>query len=301
MNRRLGVLAMLTAVVIYGANFGLSRHGLLSGLTPDDLVALRYTTAGVLLAPIFIRAGVADCAGVGWGRGILLAIMSGVPMALLMNTGLSLAPAAHGAAIGPGTVTLVGLVGSAVLFGIRPSRPALIGIAIVVAGLAAIAIAGSRSAGPTALVGDLFFLATGLLWGLYPLLLQKWNVGAMTSTAIVSVLSLVYVPIYLLARDPRLLDVDPWIVAFQALNQGILSLILGLWLWGYAIRALGAATAQRFPPLIPVIGTILAIPILGEWPGPLQSLGVALIVAGLALAAFAHHLAGSRAQTLTRS
>ena len=103
MNRRLGILAMLGAVAIYGANFGISRHALLNGLTPDDLVALRYGIAGTLLLPVFIRRGIADCAGIGWRRGIVLAIMSGVPMALLMTTGLAMAPASHAAAIGPGT------------------------------------------------------------------------------------------------------------------------------------------------------------------------------------------------------
>lgn len=287
MSRRLGVLAMLGAVTIYGANFAISRHALLNGLTPDDLVAMRYGIAGLVLLPVFVLRGIGDCAGIGWGRGILLAIMSGVPMALLMNTGLSLAPASHGAAIGPGTVTVIGVVGSAILFGARPPPVALVGIGIVLAGLAAIAVAGSRTGTPTVLLGDLFFLATGLLWGLYPLLLQRWNIGAMTSTAVISVLSLVYIPFYALLLRPRIFDVDPWVVAFHALNQGLLNVILGLWLWGYAVKVLGAAQAQRFPPLMPVAGTLLAIPILGEWPAPLQALGVALIVAGLGLAAFA--------------
>lgn len=290
MDRRLGVLAMLAAVSIYGANFALSRHALLNGLAPDDLVAMRYGIAGLVLLPVFMRRGIGDCAGVGWPRGILLAIMSGVPMALCMNTGLSLAPASHGAAIGPGTVTVIGVVGSAMLFAVKPPPLVLVGIGVVLAGLAAIAVAGSRTGSPTVLVGDLFFLATGLLWGLYPLMLQKWNIGAMTSTAIISVLSLVYIPFYVLWARPRIFDVDPWVAAFHAVNQGLLNVILGLWLWGYAVKVLGAAQAQRFPPLMPVAGTLLAIPVLGEWPPPLQALGVALIVAGLGLAAFADRL-----------
>jgi drug/metabolite transporter (DMT)-like permease len=293
MSRRLGVLAMLGAVTIFAANFAISRHALLHGLTPDDLVALRYGVAGALLLPVFLRRGVADCAGVGWRRGILLAIMSGVPMPLLMNTGLSLAPASHGAAIGPGTITVIGVVGSLFLFGVKPSHAAVVGIGVVLAGLAAIGIAGSRTGGPSTLVGDLFLLAAGLLLGLYPLLLQKWNVGAMTSTTIVSVLSLVYVPVYALLLQPRIFVVDPWVAAFHGANQGLVNVILGLWLWGHAVRVLGAAQAQRFPPLIPVIGTLIAIPVLGEWPPPLQALGIALIVAGLGIAAFANRRAGN--------
>src|SRR5205085_11970056 len=49
MTPRLAILAMLGAMLIYGANFGLSRHALLHGLTPDDLVAMRYGIAGVAL------------------------------------------------------------------------------------------------------------------------------------------------------------------------------------------------------------------------------------------------------------
>ena len=36
----------------------------------------------------------------------------------------------------------------------------------------------------------------------------------------------------------------------------------------------------------PVIGALIATPILAEGPGPLQTLAIALIVAGLALSAY---------------
>ena len=282
---RLGVLAMLGSVVIYGANFPLSRLATQQGLSPADLAALRYAIAGTLLLPVFIRAGAASCAGVGWRRGLVLAVLSGVPMALVMNTGLKYAPAGHGAALGPGVVTVVGIVGSYLLFRVRPSVYALFGIAVVLGGLACVAAAGTAS-GPNVVLGDALFVTTGLLWGFYPLLLQRWQVGGMISTAIVSVLSLPYIPLYIAFLDPGLTRVEPWVLAFHAANQGIVNMILGLWLWGSAVRILGAARAQRFPPLIPVCGTLLAIPVLGEWPGPLQALGVGLIVSGLALAAF---------------
>ena len=289
-QRRLGVLAMLIAVLIYGGNFAFSRHATLNGLTPHDLAALRFGTAGLLMLPLFLRQGFATCAGIGWGRGILIAAMSGVPMVLLMNTGLSLAPAAHAAAIQPGMVTLIGVVGSVVLFRIIPSPVAFIGIAVVLGGLACIGVAGTLSGSANVVLGDLCFVAAGSLWGLYPLLLQRWRLGAMTATAVVAVLSLAYLPIYAGLLDPRLLAADPWLVAFHAVNQGVLNVILGLWLWGTAVRVLGAAEAQRFPPLIPVAGTLLAVPIVGEWPGPLQAAGVCLIVSGLGLAAFGDRL-----------
>jgi drug/metabolite transporter (DMT)-like permease len=290
LQRRLAILAMLTAVGIYGANFGLTRHATLNGLTPADIAALRFGTAGLLLLPLFLRHGASTCAGIGWGRGLLLALMSGVPMVLIMNTGLSLAPAAHGASIQPGTVTLLGAVGSIVLFGAVPTRFTVIGIAIVLAGLACIGLAGSTSGSSKVILGDLCFLAAGTLWGLYPLMLQRWNVGAIPSTAVIAVLSLAYLPFYALLAKSNLGAVDPLFVLFHAFNQGVLNVIVGLWLWGTAVRVLGAEVAQRFPPLIPVVGTLSAVPILGEWPGLLQSLGVAFIVSGLLLTAFGARL-----------
>jgi len=290
------IAAMLIAVAIYGGNFVVTRHATLNGLTPNDLAALRFAVGGLLLLPVFLRAGIATCAGIGWGRGLVLASMSGVPMVLLMNTGLSLAPAAHGAAIQPGTVTVIGVVGSVVLFGLRPPPIVAAGIATVLVGLACIGIAGGTSGSRDVVLGDLCFLAAGSLWGLYPLLLQRWQVGAITSTAIVAVLSMSFLPVYAVLGS-NLLAVDPWIVALHAANQGVLNLILGLWLWGSAVRTLGAAEAQRFPPLIPVVGTLLAIPVLGEWPGPLQAAGVALIVGGLGVASAGQRLVARRAAT----
>jgi drug/metabolite transporter (DMT)-like permease len=291
MNSRLGVLAMLGSVAIYGANFPLSRLATQQGLSPFDLAALRYGIAGVLLLPVFVRAGFTTCAGIGWRRGVVLAILSGVPMALIMNTGLKYAPAGHGAALAPGMVTVIGALGSYLLFRVRPSRYGLFGIGVTLVGLACIAAAGTASGSPNVMLGDALFLLNGLLWGFYPLLLQRWQVGGMVSTAIVSVLSLPYIPIYAAFLQPGLAQVDVGILAFHAVNQGIFNMILGLWLWGSAVRILGAARAQRFPPLIPVCGTLLAIPVLGEIPGPLQALGVVLIVSGLVLAAFGAQLA----------
>ena len=75
--------------------------------TVQNMLALRFATAGLLLLPLFLRPGLASCGGVGWGRGLLLTLSSGFPMTFLMLMGLTLAPAAHGATIGPGTVTII--------------------------------------------------------------------------------------------------------------------------------------------------------------------------------------------------
>jgi len=284
-RRGFAILAMLGAVLIYGTNFAISRHALLNGMTPHDLTALRFLFSGLLLLPLFLKSGVTTCAGVGWGRGLVLTLMSGLPMTMLMMQGLAWSPAAHGAAIGPGTVTVIGALGGAVLFGVRPPHSVVIGILVVLSGLALIGFAASASGARNVILGDLCFLGVGLIWGGYPLMLQLWRVDPLKATAILSVLSLaVFLPYYLLTQHSNLPSIPLWIVLLHGVNQGILNVVVGLWLWGWAAREIGAAESGRYPPLIPVIGALSAIPLLGEWPGPYQWGGIALIVGGLLLA-----------------
>lgn len=286
-RRRLAVAGMLLSVLIFGSNFVISRHAVLNGIGAHDLLALRFATAGLLLLPLFLRAGgFANCGGVGWNHGFWLAVTSGFPMTFLMLTGLTMAPAAHGATIGPGTVTVIGIIGSVVLFGARLSAPLVVGILAVICGLGFLAFAGSGGAGAETLRGDLCFLGVGLLWGFYPLLIQLWKVNGLRGAVIVSVLSLAYLPFYFLFFF-RGFDIAPWwVLVLHAIYQGVVNVILGLWLWGWAAHVLGAAIVGRFPPLIPVTGTTLAIPALGEIPGPLQLAGFGLIISGLFVASW---------------
>jgi drug/metabolite transporter (DMT)-like permease len=280
--RQLAILAMLGSVTIYGVNFVISRHAMLNGFTPFDLAALRFGFSGLILLPLFLRqGGFGDCAGIGWGRGLLLAIMSGAPMSLLQMTGLSLAPAAHGATIGPGIVALMSLLGGVYLFGGMITRQAIFGLAIVLVGLACFALGATRAPTRDVLVGDLCFFLMAIVWGGYPLAVQKWKIDPLVATSVLCVLSMAYLPIYWLFLPSNLANIPFWIVVFHAFNQAILNMIVGLWLWGWAARTVGAASTSRFPPLIPVIGTLTAIPLLGEWPGIYQSVAVVLIVMGL--------------------
>jgi drug/metabolite transporter (DMT)-like permease len=280
--KQLAILAMLGSVVIYGVNFVISRHAMLNGFTPFDLAALRFGFSGLILLPLFLReGGFADCAGIGWGRGILLAIMSGAPMSLLQMTGLSLAPAAHGATIGPGIVALMSLLGGVYLFGGTITRQAIFGLTIVLAGLACFALGATRAPTKDVLLGDLCFFIMALVWGGYPLAVQKWRIDPLVATSVLCVLSMAYLPFYWLFLPSNLANIPFWIVAFHGFNQAILNMIVGLWLWGWAARTMGAANTSRYPPLIPVIGTLTAIPLLGEWPGIYQSVAVVLIVMGL--------------------
>src|SRR5438552_4333457 len=90
-----GALYGLAAVSIWAAFIVVSRLGVRTSLTPWDVAAIRFCTAGVLLLPYLIKKGLAfDRLGlIGLAA---ISIGCGAPMVLLVNAGLLFAPAAHG-------------------------------------------------------------------------------------------------------------------------------------------------------------------------------------------------------------
>ena len=92
---------------------------------------------------------------------MVLAVMSGFPMSYLLLTGVTYAPAAHGATIGPGLVTVISIIGSVALFGAIITRQLVIGIVAVLLGLTCLGIADTTHTNPSILFGDLCFVGVG--------------------------------------------------------------------------------------------------------------------------------------------
>jgi drug/metabolite transporter (DMT)-like permease len=280
-------------MLLYGAQFVISRWSIQRTLSPWDLAALRFGVAGVLLLPVLVRHGVRNAAGIGWGRAVVLGVTTGAPYTLILYAGLSVAPAGHGAVFICGATPLVSALLIWLWFGERQGRVKLMGLAVIPVGLA---LVGSPAfgAGDQGLVwvGDLLFLGDGVLWAFFTVLARRWQIDPVRATAVVWVLALAYLPIYFAFAGSRLLAAPRGEVVFQALYQGVGVAIVALGLFSWAVRVLGPSFASLFMPLIPVFGVLLAAPVLGEIPTPLQIGGMLAVSVGMALATLAGH--GSR-------
>ena len=273
-------------MLLYAGQFVLSRWSIQRTLSLWDLAALRFAVAGLLLLPVVLRHGLADAAGVGWGRSLVLTLTAGGPYTLIMFAGLTHAPAGHGAVIIPGATPVVSTVLVWLWFGERPWPARLAGLALVVTGLVLVGWPGmSGAAGDRTWLGDLLFVVAGGLWGLFTVLARRWHVEPLPATAMVWTLALAYLPVYAVAAGPRLLQAPPGEVLFQACYQGVGVAIVALALYSWSIRVLGASFASLFMPLVPVLGMLLAVPVLGEMPARIQLVGVVAVSAGMALAA----------------
>ena len=73
----------LVAALAGGGYLALARAGVIGSIGPADLTLLRFGVAGILLLPVLLRYGIRDLAGVGWRRGLVLAVLAGPPFALL--------------------------------------------------------------------------------------------------------------------------------------------------------------------------------------------------------------------------
>ncbi len=276
----LGIVAIVMTVVIYAANLVFSRFSVQHGLSPYDLTALRFLVAGTLLLPYFLKLGWQDLGGLGWPKGVLLALLAGSPYMWLLFKGLEFAPAAHGAVLNPGIVPSVVFVGLVVLGVQSFSLKHCAGLVLIICGLILVTSA-SFELKSNVLIGDLLLFATGISWGLFTLLCKLWQIKPLQATAVVCVISMIYLPFYLLFFYQDFEDVSLIHLSAQAIYQGIFNAIIALFLLTYAIEKLGAQHTALFSPLIPVLTTLMAIPALAEIPDLWQWIGIGLVVIGM--------------------
>lgn len=279
----LGIGLGVFAALIWGGYFAMSRAGVQAGLTPADVVLVRFAVAGALTAPWLLRAGLRDLGGVGWGRGALLAMLIG-PLSIFASVGgYTFAPMAHGTVIQPATVTLCALGASAFLLGESVGRGQVLGVGLIVLGLAGIAGPGVAQGDVSALPGDALFVLAGLMWSGFTLLTKAWRLSPMQATAAVSVLSAAaYVPYHLSVDTLGRLAGLPWeMLLGQILVQGVLAGVAAVLAFTRALEILGAGRAGVFTALVPGCGVLIGVPLTGEAPGALQIAGLALVSFGL--------------------
>ena len=274
------------AIMALGASlsFAAARAGILGGLLAVDMIFARFIVAGLIMLPLLLHYGLANLAGLGWRRALILTVLGGAPFALLQTSGYGFAPLAHGAVIAPATVTIVSTIGAALFLRERLGRNHMIGAAVVLAGIGLIGWDGMmQPSGERAWLGDLLFFLSSVLWAGFTLLLRHWRVPALRATAVVSVLSCVLtIPAYLAAMGTAHLAALPLgFLAFQGLVQGGLQGAITMIAYSQAVMLLGVSRAVLFPAIVPAVSVVLGIPIVGEIPSALQVAGLGLVTLGL--------------------
>jgi len=281
-----GLATGLVTIVLWGSWAVVSRVGLTGGLDYHDVTALRFGVAGLVLLPVVLRRGIdrKGIAGVPWHVALMLSAGAGVPYSLLVFAGLAIAPASHQAVIGPSGVLLFTAALSWIALNERLGRMQLIGMTIIVAGVATIGAPTVRDAAHQIGWGHVLFVIAGAFWATFTVAARAWRVDALVATAIVSVLSLAYLPFYFATHGLRLLAAPTSSVLMQAVFQGLLTGVVALILYMRAVTLLGASRAALLVAAVPAMGALLAAPVLGEPLAAATLIGVALVTLGIVLA-----------------
>ncbi len=278
-----GVALGVLAAVIWGSYFALARAGVSVGLYATDIAAIRYGVAGLIMLPWLLRSGAMGMAGIGLMRACALALLVGPLFIIIGVSGYNFAPLAHGAVVQPAALTLGSIGLASLVLRDRPTVARIIGVTIMLAGLAIIAGPGLLKSGAVTPIGDAMFAGAGLMWALFTILLRRWGISPIAGTAVVSVLSAaVYLPIYVagVGFDRIIVLPMPMLIA-QVLVQGVLSGVVAVIAYSKAVEVLGAGKAAVFPALIPAVAIVLGVPLTGEVPTTLQLCGLGFVSLGL--------------------
>lgn len=275
------------SAVIWGVQSVVSRQSVVDGLSAGDVTILRFLAAALVLLPFAIaRLKPFPVGKLGWKRALILTAIVGPSYSLILVGGAHFAPALHSSVISPGLIPVATALLAVFVLGDRISPLRVIGLAIIVAGIAVFSFEAMANT-PTregAWIGDLLFVLIAVLWSVFGLLARRWGADAVEVTMATCLLSVPLLPLLALVQPVNLLQVPLPAIALQALYQGVLVGAVALFLYTEAVAILGAARAALFLPLVPVVTALSGAALLGERASGLEIAGMALAVTGMVVA-----------------
>lgn len=281
-RRIAGILWAALAVSIFSGWFVVTRFSVTRELRSWNITALRFGIGAVLLAPVLSRR-CADLSGAAWREGLVFSILWRVPFVLLVALGLSLTSAAQAASIAPTLMPLFAGVFAWTFLGERQGRLRWGGYAAIFAGLSLLVLAGAAPHGPPSLVGLGAQAAAAAMWAVYTLLFRKSRL--ISGAHLLLIGRPVPLPASVLLDLSRLGQASTAELALQAAYQGVLMSGVAIFTFNCAVSLLGSAAATAIIAPLPAVASLLAIPALGEIPSGVVCAAIAIIVAGVLLAA----------------
>lgn len=286
LNRRqiVGALFGLSAVSIWASWMSITRLGVTTTLSPWDITALRFSTAGLVLLPVVFRDGLA-LDKLGWRGLFILVLGAGAPYVLVASYGLRFVPASHAGVLIPGVMPLyVALLARHVLKE-HFDRPRLIGFSLIFLVAFLVAYQVVEQGGGTSVVGVACFMMAAFMWAAFTVTMRLAQLAPLHATSLVSVFSAIgFLPLYLSMPDHSLLEAPLMDIAIQAVYQGLIATVLALYLYGQCISMLGASRGASFGALVPPLSALFAIPMLGEWPSSTDWIAILVVSVGVLLA-----------------
>jgi drug/metabolite transporter (DMT)-like permease len=287
-----GALLGLLAAALFGASAPVAKL-MLPNAGPLMLAGLLYLGAGIGLTIFRVAARRARVSSevreARLVRGDLpllagIVIAGGIAGPVLMLLGLSRLSGLASSLLlnleGPFTILI-----AVIAFGEHLGAREAVGVAAILIGAALLGVGPGELSGD--LRGALYIAGACASWGLDNNLTQRLSIRNPAAVVQVKTLGAGTLTLSLAIAIGQPLPAGGILVG--ALVLGSLSYGLSILLDTYALRILGAAREAAFFATAPFVGAMIAIPLLGDRPGPIDLGATVAMIVGLAILLRAKH------------
>jgi drug/metabolite transporter (DMT)-like permease len=284
-RRALPLLAIWGTVIFWGLSFVSSKTILNTGVPPMTMVCIRFVIATVVLN-LFL--GKLDPAARLRRKDVLPLAASGLFGVTIYfffeSRGIKLTSASHASLI-IAVIPVITVLAETILFGARISWLTGAGVVLSVVGVVFVVERPGAGAGSTvSLAGDLFMFGACISWVIY-IILSK-NLHRRLSEIAITAYQSLFGTVFLIPL--ALLEMLQWvpITLTAGLNLAYLALFcsaLSNFLYVYALSRLGPIAVSPYVNLIPVVGVLGGVVLLGEAIAWSQVAGGIVILAGVLL------------------
>jgi drug/metabolite transporter (DMT)-like permease len=208
---------------------------------------------------------------------------------MLSYSAFFFAPAAHGSVLMPGSLPLWTTLMAWIMLSQSISKVRAIGLACIVLGDLLVGGSSLLKAfdGGEVWKGDLMFMCAASCWSFYTVLVRREGLDAVRATMAVTAFSCVsFLPLYALIAwlglIPSHLGTAPWEeLVFQALFQGIGSVVISGISFNMMVRHYGPVRSTMMTAVVPALSAISAVILLNEPMYWNLMAGLALVTCGI--------------------
>jgi drug/metabolite transporter (DMT)-like permease len=284
-GRPAGFLWATLSVPIFSGSCVNTRFGVTREFEIWDIMALRFGSGAPVFAPMILRRG-ARLPAAAWREGLLFCFLWRLPFVLLVALGLRLTSAAQAVSIAPAAMPVFAAIIGRTAVGEWQEGAHWLGYGAIVLGLICLVGRGAARHGLPNPFDLAALLGTALSWAVYTIVLRRSSLSAMQAAALICTWSdILFLPVYVFFGLSRLQLASPSEFAFRVIYQGIFMSCLAAVAFNRAVALLGPSAATAIIALLPVVASLLEIPVLGEVPLPAQWVAIIVIGLGVCVAA----------------
>ncbi|MEI2297566.1 DMT family transporter [Ensifer sp. MJa1] len=277
-----GYAGAFVTVLIWAGWILATRHSAGTALGTIDLGLIRYGIPALLLSPVWLKTGLVPRT-LPVHLLVLMVTGSGALFFQVSTFAIHSVPASSvGILLGGSMPLATALIGVAA-FGERPDRMRAVGFAAIIVGVVILLTRNLAVSTPTGWSGYVLLPAAATLWAVYTHAFRRSGLSPLQGSALIAVWSFMIHLALAIVFGSTLADVPVAEIALQVASQGILSGLVAMVAYGFAVKSLGGTQAAAFTALTPVLAMVGGAALLGEQIGPFEMLAAIVTAAGVAL------------------